>query len=171
MSNYRMTLKAIAIWVFGFVGCGLFFSQPALAQTRLSPEPIIWNQPENEIPSSPTNPSIYYMIAGPAGDVALDGNPTRWRLALSCAEVYCGITFDYIEIQQEFEGLPRIVASYRLNGADLAPLIGVESDFLHDIRFVAWESWDRVLMQEGDRYFRIHMNPDYSFDVESEEKM
>ena len=162
---------ATTLLILTCFGGGLFSHQTAVAQSRLSPEPIEWNQPENEIRVSPPDPSIYFMVAGPMGEGVYGEDPTRWRLALSCAEIYCGITFDYIEIQQEYEGLPRIVSSYRLNGADIAPLIGVESDFLHQIRFVVWESWNRVLLQEGDRYFQIRINPDHSFDIVSEEAM
>ena len=170
MINYRMILRTTAILALSVVGGGLPI-QTTVAQSRLSPDPIIWNQPENEIRLSPTNPSIYFMMAGPMGSAVYGGSPTRWRLALSCAEIYCGVTFDYIEIQEEYEGLPRIVSSYRLKGADIAPLIDVESDFLHDIRFVAWQTWDRVLLQEGDRYFQVHINPDHSFDIVPEEAM
>lgn len=138
----------------------------AVAQTRLSPEPRVWDTPNNELSELPLNPSIHFMVAGPMGGYRHEElDPTRWRIALSCEEVYCSVTFDYIEHQQEYEGFPRIVATYWLNGADIAPVIDPNSDFLHDIHFVAWESWNRVLLREYDRYFHIEINPDRTFTI------
>ncbi|NET48013.1 MAG: hypothetical protein F6K09_04650 [Merismopedia sp. SIO2A8] len=161
---YRTAVISLAVALGGWGGW--LYPINASAQTRLSPEPRVWEQPNNVIPDLPTDPSIYFMVAGPTGGYAHENlDPTRWRLALSCAEIYCGIDFDYIEEQGEYEGLPRIVATYHLPGADIAPTIGTESRFLHNLHFVAWEAWDRVLLREGDRHFRIQMNPDHSFTI------
>lgn len=150
---------------------GLSLTTTALAQTRLSPAPIVWDQSHATVYGAPPSPSIYFLIAGPHGGSVYGGNSAQWRISLSREEIYCAIELDYIEIQEEYEGLPRIVSSYRLNGRDVAPLIGTDSDFLHNLQFVAWEDWDRVLMKEGDRYFRIQINTDHSFDIVSAEEM
>ena len=169
--NMPKLMQAGAITMLSSIVIGLSFSQVTPAQTRLSPTPIVWQQPDDGERWSPPHPSIYFMIAGPEGDAVYGGDPTRWRLSLSREEIYCGIELDYITLQQEFEGLPKIVSSYHLRGADIAPLIGTDSDFLHSLQFVAWESWDRVLMREGDRYFRIQINPDHSFAIVSADAM
>ena len=164
MIHLKTLTMLLSLILVGLWGEGL--NHQALAQQRLSPEPTVWDTSINDMYGLPINPSIHFMISGPTGGYASDGlDPTLWRLSLSCAEIYCGITFDYIELQQEYEGLPRLISSQWLNGFDIAPMIGTDSDFLHDIHFVAWEAWDQVMLREGDRYFRIKINPDQSFTI------
>lgn len=162
MIHSKILVTLLSVTLAG-VGGGL--GHHAVAQTRLSPEPTVWDTSINDMYGLPINPSIYFMISGPVGYASDDLDPTFWRLSLSCEEVYCGITFDYIEQQQDYEGLPRLISSHWLNGADIAPFIGTDSDFLHDIHFVAWDAWDQVILREGDRYFRITINPDQSFTI------
>ena len=164
MIHSKMLVTLLSLTLAGLLGEG-GLNRQALAQHHLSPEPTVWDTSNNDMYGLPINPSIHFMLSGPTGGSNYDLDPTRWRLSLSCEEIYCGITFDYIELQQDYEGLPRLISSHWLNGFDIAPMLGTDSDFLYDIHFVAWEAWDQVMLREGDRYFRIKINPDQSFTI------
>ncbi len=134
------------------LGGAIAFPVPVLSQERLVPEP----NPDWVVPLS-----VHFLSSGPVNPSG-DG---RWRLSITASEIYRGLCFEKLELQQEFEGAPRLAAAYCFSGFEIAEAAGVSDRAFFDLELVAWEEWNHLLLQEGGHYFHIQINEDNSFTI------